>query len=128
MIIKLYSQSDELALFRLIENEGAEWIEYFGEKGRDQYKKALEKSITYVLYEDDVLCGYCRCREDGGFGVYIYDLLVDKKYRGKKFGHSLMKRVCFDFPEEPVYVMSDVDQYYEKQGYRREGSIFEVIP
>ncbi len=37
-----------------------------------------------------------------------------------------MERVCSDFPGDTVYVMSDADKYYEKQGYRREGSVFEV--
>lgn len=37
-----------------------------------------------------------------------------------------MERVCQDFPDQPVYVMSDVDSYYEKLGYIREGSIFRV--
>lgn len=37
-----------------------------------------------------------------------------------------MEWVCKNFPDQPVYVMSDVDQCYEKLGYRREGSIFEV--
>ena len=30
------------------------------------------------------------------------------------------------FSNQPVYVMSGIDTYYEKLGYRREGSIFEV--
>lgn len=50
-----------------------------------------------------------RCREDDGFGVYIYDLFVRKSYRGREIGKSLMERLCQDFPEQPVYVMSDVD-------------------
>jgi hypothetical protein len=37
-----------------------------------------------------------------------------------------MERVCRDFPNQPVYVMSDSDPYYEKLGYEREGSIFIV--
>jgi hypothetical protein len=38
----------------------------------------------------------------------------------------LMETVCEDFSDQLVYVMSDVDTYYEKLGYQREGSIFEV--
>jgi GNAT superfamily N-acetyltransferase len=53
-------------------------------------------------------------------------LLVRKSYRGRNIGKILMERVCRDFPGQTVYVMSDVDLYYEKLGYRREGSIFEV--
>jgi len=94
--------------------------------GRDKYIKALESSITYIACDENLVCGYARCREDDGFGVYVYDLLVRKTHRGRQIGKSLMERVCQDFPDQPVYVMSDVDTYYEKLGYRREGSIFEV--
>ena len=37
-----------------------------------------------------------------------------------------MERVCPDFLDQPVYVMRDVDPYYEKLGYHKAGSIFEV--
>jgi hypothetical protein len=38
-----------------------------------------------------------------------------------------MECIYQDYPNHTVYVMSDVDGYYQKQGYIREGSIFEVI-
>ncbi len=122
MEIRLYTQSDETKLFELLSEE--EWTDYctdsFG------YKKALLASLTYVAYEDDVLCGYVRGRNDDGFGVYVYDLLVKKAYRGRSFGRMLLEKVCTDHPQDTVYVMSDVDGYYEKQGYQRVGSVFEV--
>jgi len=37
-----------------------------------------------------------------------------------------MQKICDTFPDNTVYVMSDVDLYYEKQGFKREGSIFIV--
>ena len=126
MEIKKYSKADESLLFDLLVDEGEEWSDYHGAAGRDKYKKALESSITYIAYDENLVCGYVRCREDDGFGVYIYDLLVRKTHRGRQIGKSLMERVCQDYPDQPVYVMSDVDPYYEKLGYRREGSIFEV--
>lgn len=126
MEIKKYSKANETLLFDLLVDEGDEWIDYHGPAGRDNYIKALESSITYLACDDNLVCGYVRCREDDGFGVYIYDLLVRKSYRGKEIGKSLMKQVCQDFPGQPVYVMSDVDPYYEKLGYPREGSIFRV--
>jgi hypothetical protein len=39
-----------------------------------------------------------------------------------------MEQVCKEYPEQTVYVMSDVDPYYEKQGYQKEGTIFIVTP
>jgi len=126
MEIRRYSKEYEASLFDMLVDEGDDWKDYHGPAGRSNYIKALESSITYIACEGNLVCGYVRCREDDAFGVYVYDLLVRKEYRGKQIGKSLMERVCQDFPDQPVYVMSDVDPYYEKLGYRREGSIFEV--
>jgi ribosomal protein S18 acetylase RimI-like enzyme len=126
MEIKKYNKADEKILFDLLIDEGDEWIDYHGPKGRSQYIKAIESSVTYIACHENIVCGYVRCREDDGFGVYIFDLLVKKSYRGNQIGKRLMDRVCEDFPNQQVYVMSDVDPYYEKLGYPKEGSIFVV--
>ena len=128
IIIRLYEKTDEDALFILIEREGDEWKEYWGEPGRKKYQKALQNSISYLIFEDGKLCGYARCRDDDGFGVYVYDLLVDKEYRGKEYGRLLMEKVCSDNPGAIVYVMSGVDPYYSRLGYKKEGTIFIVKP
>lgn len=118
----LYSQSDEAKLFDLLREE--EWTDYCIDSAG--YKKVLLNSVTYVSYEDDVLCGYVRGRDDDGFGIYVYDLLVRKAYRGCSFGRMLLEKVCSSHPQDTVYAMSDVDGYYEQQGYQRVGSIFKV--
>lgn len=127
MEINKYSKADESLLFDMLFDEGDKWSDYHGAAGRDKYIKALESSITYIAWDETLVCGYVRCREDDGFGVYIFDLLVRKSYRGRQIGKTLIERVCQDFPDQSVYVMSDVDPYYEKLGYRREGSIFKVV-
>ena len=126
MQIRQYSKADETLIFDLLIDEGDDWIDYHGPVGLSKYIKALESSITYIACDENLVCGYARCREDDGFGVYIYDLLVRKTHRGKQIGKALMERVLKDFLNQAIYVMSDVDPYYEKLGYRREGSIFEV--
>lgn len=113
MEIRRYNKADEPFLFDLLEDEGDEWSDYHGAAERGNYIKALESSITYIACDGKLVCGYARCREDDGFGVYIYDLLVRKSCRGRQLGKSLMERVCRDFPDQPFYVMSDVDAYYE---------------
>jgi ribosomal protein S18 acetylase RimI-like enzyme len=128
ILIRLYEENDEAFVFELIEWEGAEWIDYWCEPGRVKYKKALVNSISYLLFEEDELCGFARCRDDDGFGIYIYDLLVDKRRRRKEYGRMLMEKVRSDHPSDIVYVMSDVDPYYSKLGYKKEGSIFIVEP
>lgn len=126
MKIKLYGKADESCLFDLLIDEGDDWSDYYNPQGRTEYVKALESSITYVAYDKSIMCGFVRCREDDGFGVYVYDLLVRRAYRGKQIGKILMEHICVDYPDQSVYVMSDVDPYYEKLGYHRIGSIFEV--
>lgn len=100
MKIRRYSKVDEALLFDLLIDEGDDWSDYHGSVGRSKYIKALESSITYIAYDDNLVCGFVRCREDDGFGVYIYDLLVRKSYRGRQIGKGLMERVCQDFPNQ----------------------------
>lgn len=126
MLIRRYTGADRASLFEMFREEGEDWSDYYGEAGYPRYVKALESSIAYVACDGGMLIGYIRCREDDGFGVYVYDLLVQKHQRGRQIGKMLMERVCEDFEGQPVYVMSDVDPYYEKLGYKKEGSIFIV--
>ena len=126
MEIRLYSKEDEIKLFNMLREEGDDWECYWGESGKEKYKNALEKCITYVAYEGTDMCGYIRCIDDYSFGIYIYDLLVDKASRGNSIGKKLMERVYDDFPNTTIYVMSDEDEYYKKIGYDKIGSIFQV--
>lgn len=125
--IRPYQKGDTEELFAMMEKE-PDWDEYCNEKNKENYLRAIQTSITYLLFEEEKICGYARCREDDGFGVYVYDLLVDVNCRGKNYGRYLMEQACKDFPEQTVYVMSDVDPYYKKQGYQKEGTIFIVKP
>jgi len=127
IIIRRYTPEDDNQLFALIEREGEEWKDYWRDDGRAKYQKTLATSIVYLLLENKTLCAYTRCRDDDGYGVYVYDLLVDQNHRGKEYGRLLMERIREDFSDNPVYVMSDIDPYYEKLGYEKAGSIF-IMP
>lgn len=125
MEIRKYNKStDERLLMEMIDQE--EGWNYAQETLAEKYKAALETSITYVAYEGDVLCGYSRSLNDFDTYIYVCDLLVMPAYRGKEIGKKLMECIYHDYPGQLVYVMSDVDEYYEKVNYKRIGSIFEV--
>jgi ribosomal protein S18 acetylase RimI-like enzyme len=128
MTIRRYELHDETALFSLLEREGDEWQDYWKGDNRKKFTRALAGSIVYLIFDGKTLCGYARCRDDDGYGVYVYDLLVDKTHRGKEYGRLLMEQIYRDYSDVPVYVMSDVNPYYEKLGYEVEGSIFVVKP
>lgn len=125
MEIRRYTKAYESSVFDLLVDEGEDWGEYYG-PGQTNYVKALESSITYIAWEQNIVCGFIRCREDDGFGVYVYDLLTRKICRGRGIGKRLMERVSQDFLDQPIYIMSDVDPYYDKLGYRKVGSIFKL--
>lgn len=127
MIVKRYSRErDEINLMDLIKGEGDEWSCYWEEEYSEKYRSALYNSITYVAYCNGELCGFSRSLDDNGFYIYVCDLLVSPKYRGRGIGKRLMECIYEDYPKYTVYVMSDVDDYYKKQSYKKEGSIFEV--
>lgn len=124
MKVKTYEKQYANDLFDMIKKEGSDWSDYYDNK--EKYIKVLESSIVYLAFKKEKLCGYIRCHNDFGFGIYVYDLLVDKDFRGKSYGKKLISRTKLDFPNDTIYVMSDADDYYKKQGYKREGSIFVV--
>lgn len=128
LLIRRYEAGDAAQLMAMITQEGEDWKEYWQGAGRNKYLTALSHSTAWLLFEEEALCGFVRCREDDGFGVYVYDLLVSQACRGREYGRLLLERVCRETPGETVYVMSDEDGYYEKLGYERIGSIFTVKP
>lgn len=126
VLIRRYASADAAPLRAMLEREGAEWQDYWRGENWAKYERALADAVVYVLFEGAALCGFARCRDDSGYGLYVYDLLVDKAYRGRGHGERLLRRAAGDFPNTPTYVMSDVDGYYEKLGYQKEGTIFIV--
>ena len=127
MQIRKYKKEDEENVMKIIELEGDEWKDYSAPENQDKFKKALEKSITYVAYENEDLCGFSRSVDDNACEIIVCDLLVTKKHRGKNIGNKLMECIYNDYSNKSVYVMSDVDEYYKKQGYKKAGTVFEVI-
>jgi GNAT superfamily N-acetyltransferase len=127
MMIKIYiRERDEAKLMQMLEEEGEEWACYWKGENAAKYREALAKSITYVAYEGEEICGFSRSLDDYGFYIYVCDLLVRSSYRGKGLGHELMECLPGKFPGQTVYVMSDVDEYYIGLGYPKEGSVFLV--
>lgn len=125
-ILPYLPKRDEEALMGLLKAQGQDWACYWADEFNATYRQTLRRSITRVVYVDEVLAGYVRALDDFGFYIYVCDLLVDPAYRGHHLGQSLMESLIHDYPDQTVYVMSDVDPYYEKLGYFKEGSVFEV--
>lgn len=104
-----------------------DWEIFTSEAAIDRYRSRLNDSVTYVCYDDKVFCGYVRAILDDGFAVYISELYVVQERRNCGVGRSLMAQVKMDHGRLLVYALSDEDAYYEKLGYRKIGSVFEVV-
>lgn len=126
MIIKKYEIEDTEAVMDLIREEGEDWMCYVTSEASEKYQSSLLNSITYVAFEDEVLCGFSRSFHDCDLYIYVLDLLVKPKFRGRSIGRQLIECIYKDYSVKTVYVLSGIDEYYEKQGYHKEGSIFSV--
>lgn len=124
-MIRKYQKNDSILMMELIRSEGDEWSSYVEGDGI-KYLNSLEKSITYVYMKEDRIIGYIRAIDDHGFDIYICDLLVNQNSRGHHYGRELIETIKKEYPNRDICVMSDVDPYYTKEGYKKIGSVFEI--
>ncbi len=103
-----------------------DWDMFTNDDTIDIYRESLKNGVTYVCYRNNEFCGYVRAILDDGFAVYISELYVIPKCRNHKIGQSLLARVNIDFSDLDVYALSDEDAYYQKKGYKKIGSVFEL--
>ena len=63
---------------------------------------------------------------DDGMALYISELFVKPECRNRKIGQKLIEIVKIKNRSVTVYALSDEDRYYEKKGYQKIGSVFEI--
>ena len=125
MKIFRYRLEHEEAVLSAIKGD-PNWDIFTNDDTIDNYKKSLIESITYVCYHNVNFCGYLRALLDDGFAIYISELYVVPEWRNRMIGRSLVAQVKMDFDRLSVYALSDEDAYYEKLGYNKIGSVFEI--
>lgn len=125
MKISRYKPEHEEALLSAIK-EDPNWHIFTNDDAIDNYRRNLSTSITYVCYDNGDFCGYLRAILDEGFAIYISELYVLPRWRNRRIGRSFLSQVKIDFERLTVYALSDEDAYYEKLGYKKIGSVFEI--
>ncbi len=125
MNISPYTPEHETAILDAIKQD-PNWAIFTKEDAIELYRKALQQSITYVCHQNDEFCGYVRAFDDLGLAIYVSELYVLPQWRNQHVGRSLLARYKTDFPDKTVYALSDEDAYYEKIGYTKIGSVFEL--
>ena len=125
MEILRYKIEHEEAILSAIK-EDPHWDIFTNDSAIDNYRRSLSTSVTYVCYDNGDFCGYLRALLDDEFAIYISELYVTPKWRNRMIGRSLLARVKMDFHRLTVFALSDEDAYYEKLGYNKIGSVFEI--
>lgn len=119
-----YKTEDEDGLLDLLKREN-DWDEYTAPHFVEVFRKSLMDGETFVCKNGTQYCGYLRAITDG-LGLYVSELYVAPSWRNRGIGRRLLEALKRESGERDVYVLSDEDAYYEKLGYRKIGSIFEV--
>ena len=99
---------------------GEKWQSFYEER-KEEYKIALNNSMTYVIY-DEKYCGYLRAITDKVFTIFIAEIIVEKDSRNKGYGKKLIEYVQNLFPSARIDLISDEDEFYQKIGFRNLGN------
>jgi ribosomal protein S18 acetylase RimI-like enzyme len=126
MEITKYNSEHEESLLAAITKD-VNWDMFTNDEAIDAYKEALNNSVTYVCHNNQNFCGYLRAILDSGFAIYVSELYVVPECRNNQVGRTLLERVQKDFSDLDVYALSDEDSYYEKIGYKKIGSVFQLL-
>lgn len=119
-----YDKTYESELIALLKKE-PEWNSFTGTGAIDVFKGSLLRSQTYICKRKGQVCGYLRALVDG-FGIYVSEIYVAPAFRNNGHGKELLRDLKKDHEDRDVYVLSDEDLYYEKLGYKRVGSVFQL--
>ena len=93
-------------------------INFYIENGLefDERKKYFGNNIrSFALLENENIIGAVSISIYKGKS-FIEALAVDKKYRNRGYGKSLIEKAIGEL-EKPVYTISKVDEFYLKNGF-----------
>ena len=124
--LKRYAEENMSDVFSAI-GEDPDWEFIINSKEkRENYAERLRNSVTFVCFSQSKFCGYIRAIVDNGMALYISELFVKPECRNQKIGQKLIEQVKESNSSLTVYALSDEDRYYEKKGYKKIGSVFEI--
>ncbi|PNZ72459.1 GNAT family N-acetyltransferase [Staphylococcus saprophyticus] len=115
--IKKYSDFYFNDINKLNELEG--WDNLVDHK--NDFKKALENSITYVVLDnDDNFLGYVRALTDGFITLFICELLINKRKRSLGLGSMLINFLHERYPKTRIDLLAteNSSKFYKHKNFR----------
>jgi N-acetylglutamate synthase-like GNAT family acetyltransferase len=75
-----------------------------------------------IVDEDELLIGFARVITDFTFKAFIFDVIINDKFRNKGIGHLLIESIK-NYPKIKavktleLYCLPELEQFYEKHGF-----------
>lgn len=115
--IRKYKENDFGRINELNQKEG--WNNLV-EKMEDTKEAWMQSNIAFVIENEDSVIGYIRGMTDTRVSLYICELLIDQRYRGRGLGKKLLRYVHSLYPRTRIEMLasSTSHTYYESNGYR----------
>ncbi|WP_210402402.1 GNAT family N-acetyltransferase [Nautilia sp. PV-1] len=118
IIFDVYDYIDDL--MALYKNE---W--WSDKRSKDDVIKMLQNTtFVFGIVKDDKLIAFCRVLSDLVYKALIFDVIVDKNYRGEGVSKILLNEV-FNHPKLrnvagfELYCLEEMKDYYEKLGFKK---------
>ncbi|HZG59302.1 MAG TPA: GNAT family N-acetyltransferase [Anoxybacillus sp.] len=88
---------------------------------RETVMKSIEHSLCFSLFDRDEQVGFARVITDGATFVYLCDVFIEEKYRGKKLGTWLLQCIL-EHPDIAgvrrfCLVTKDAHEFYKPFGF-----------
>lgn len=116
--IRQYQEKDFNRIQELNQQEGWNNLVEKNEETKVAWKHSNVSLVAEA--EGDGIVGYIRGFTDTVITLYICELLIDKKYRGKGIGRELLRYIHTKYPRTRMELLasSTSHTFYEGQGYR----------
>lgn len=115
--IRPYEERDFLEIHKLNKAEG--WSNLV-EKQEDTKQAWNRSNAAFVAEKDGEVMGCLRGLTDGHITLYVAELIVDEKVRGKGIGKELLAYAHALYPKTRIELLANSKScsYYESHGYR----------
>lgn len=92
-------------------------------------KNSIDHSVSFFMYLDSRLIGFCRAITDYATNYYLCDVVVHYKYRNSGYGKVLLDAVINDSEIghlKGLLLTKDAHEFYQKFGfYSRENAFMQ---
>jgi len=91
-------------------------------RSRQAIEISIDNSICFGLYLDNKMIGFARALTDKTVSSWLYDIIIDKQYRGQGLGKWFFDNIIMhkDLMNTKIYLTTrDAQGLYRKYGFKQ---------